>query len=431
MEGLTIGHTMPSAISDQPSAMTARARLRRGASLWLPAGRPRRRYPTFEGRRDADVAIIGGGMTGAVAALEFAAAGASVVLLEAELVGRGSTSASSALLLQEPDMSIAQLATRYGRAAARRIWRLSHDAVRDFVAMLRRRRIPCDLEARDAVYYATHAESARRLRAEFDDRARVGFHGDWLTPGALRHLTALPARGAIRTSGNAQFNPYKACVGVLEAARSAGAGIFERSAAVRIAGAHDRVRIRTARGRLEARRVVIATGYATERFRPLAGSFRTYDTYVLATPPLGRADRRELGLGDVMIWDTERPYHYARWTRDHRLLLGGGDRPAGVRRRSARFAAAARELRADFEALLPALADIGIEHAWEGLFATTPDSLPYVGPHRRYPGHLFALGYGGNGMTFGFLAARMLVDEWRGVRSADRDLFSFWRVRHR
>jgi len=412
--------------------MTARPRLRRGASIWLPAGRPRRRYPTFVGRRDADVAIVGGGITGAVAALEFAAAGASVVLLEADLVGRGSTSASSALLLQEPDMNLAQLAARYGRARARRVWRLSHDAVREFTAMLRRRRIACDLDARDAVYYATHADAARRLRAEFDDRARAGFEGEWLTPGAVRDLTALPARGAIRTRGSAQFNPYKACVGVLEAARSAGAAIFERSAAVRVVAGRDRVRIRTARGSLEAGRVVIATGYATERFRPLAGRFRMYDTYVAATRPLGGADRREVGLGDVMIWDTERPYHYARWTADHRLLVGGGDRPVegrGGRTRAERFAAAVGQLRTEFEALLPALGDIGIDRAWEGIFAMTPDSLPYVGPHRRYPGHLFALGYGGNGMTFGFLAARMLVDQWRGVRSADHDLFAFGRQR--
>jgi glycine/D-amino acid oxidase-like deaminating enzyme len=415
---------------DEDAVTTPQSRLRRGTPVWLPQGRPRRRYPTFEGRRDADIAIIGGGMTGAVAALEFAAAGASVVLLEAALVGRGSTAASSALLLQEPDTSLAQLAARYGRAAARRIWRLSHDAVRDFVAMLRRRRIACDLESRDAVYYAAHAESVTRLRREFDDRVRAGFHGEWLTPGALRDLTALPARGAIRTSGNAQFNPYKGCIGLLEAARSAGADIFERSPAVRIVGARDRVRIRTARGSLEARRVVVATGYATERFRPLAGRFRMYDTYVVATPPLGRADRREVGLGDVMIWDTERPYHYARWTPDHRLLLGGGDRPVdrrGGRPSGERFAAAARALRGEFEALLPALADVRVERAWEGLFAMTPDGLPYVGSHHRYPGHLFALGYGGNGMTFGFLAARMLVDAWRGVRSADHDLFAFGR----
>jgi glycine/D-amino acid oxidase-like deaminating enzyme len=60
---------------------------------------------------------------------------------------------------------------------------------------------------------------------------------------------------------------------------------------------------------------------------------------------------------------------------------------------------------------------VAIEYAWEGLFAMTPDGLPYIGQHRRYPRHLFALGYGGNGMTFGFLAARLLVDLFLGVES--------------
>ena len=44
-----------------------------------------------------------------------------------------------------------------------------------------------------------------------------------------------------------------------------------------------------------------------------------------------------------------------------------------------------------------------------GPFALTPGSLPYIGPHRRYPRDWFALGYGGNGMTFGRLAARLLL----------------------
>ncbi len=68
-----------------------------------------------------------------------------------------------------------------------------------------------------------------------------------------------------------------------------------------------------------------------------------------------------------------------------------------------------------------------LEYAWEGLFATTPDGLPYIGPHRRYARHLFALGYGGNGMTFGFLAARLLLEWYRGNRTKDHELFAFSR----
>jgi glycine/D-amino acid oxidase-like deaminating enzyme len=79
--------------------------------------------------------------------------------------------------------------------------------------------------------------------------------------------------------------------------------------------------------------------------------------------------------------------------------------------------------------MFPLLASVGISMAWEGLFAMTPDSLPYIGAHRRYPKHAFALGYGGNGMTFAALAARILVEQWQGIRSPDHDLFAFSRLR--
>ena len=411
---------------------TAQKSLRRGRPIWLSGrqSRPRSSYPSLRGAYEADVAIVGGGMTGALTALEFAKAGASAVVLEAEYVGRGSTAASSALLLQEPDRGMAELAERYGRAASVRIWQLSRDAVADFVALVRRHRIRCEMVKRDAVYYATTADAVARLGEEYRLRTRAGFEEEWLSPAALRRLTAITGRGAIRTTGNAEFDPYAACLGVMRAAHVAGAQVFERSPVVRIVQRRGRVRVHTASGTVDAYRVIVATGYATARFRPLAGRFRMYRTYVLATPPLRGRQRRDVGFGDVMAWDTERPYHYLRWTADRRLLLGGGDRRiGGGHDRDRQFDVATRELREDFETLLPALADVGIERAWEGLFAMTPDSLPYIGPHQRYPGHLFALGYGGNGMTFGLLAARMLLEQWQGVRSPDHRLFAFGRLR--
>ena len=92
------------------------------------------------------------------------------------------------------------------------------------------------------------------------------------------------------------------------------------------------------------------------------------------------------------------------------------------------FTAATRTLREYFEKLFPVLADVGIATAWEGLFAMTPDGLPYIGPHRRYPRHSFALGYGGNGMTFAALSARILLEQWRGIDSPDHALFAFKRL---
>jgi glycine/D-amino acid oxidase-like deaminating enzyme len=70
---------------------------------------------------------------------------------------------------------------------------------------------------------------------------------------------------------------------------------------------------------------------------------------------------------------------------------------------------------------------------WEGLFAETPDGLPYIGSHSRFPKHLFALGYGGNGMTASYLAAKLLLNAYRGrsSKAARRraELFAFQRGR--
>jgi glycine/D-amino acid oxidase-like deaminating enzyme len=129
-----------------------------------------------------------------------------------------------------------------------------------------------------------------------------------------------------------------------------------------------------------------------------------------------------------MLWDSQRPYHYLRWTADRRLLFGGRDRPriSGAARVPALHRRAA-ELMGDLTELFPALDGVQPEYVWEGLFANTPDGLPYIGPHRRYPRQLFALGYGGNGMTFGFLAAQILVRIVRGESSPDDNLFAFSR----
>jgi len=268
------------------------------------------------------------------------------------------------------------------------------------------------------------------LRREYDARRRAGFAAAWLGPGAFRDLTGLTGGGAIRTRGGAQFDPYAACTGLMAAAVRAGARVFERTKVSSIEAGRHAVTIRTPGGGVTAERVIIATGYATPWLRPLAGRFQMYRTYVLTTEPVPRAQRDDVGLADVLLWNTERPYHYARWTADHRLLLGGSDRlmrPREHRRRQ--FETATCELRRYFESRLPALASIKTSSAWEGLFALTPDSLPYVGPHRHYPRHWFALGYGGNGMTFSALAARLLLERWHGEVSPDHALFEFGRMR--
>ena len=314
--------------------MPSQRTLRSGGTLWLAcAARPQSAYGRMRGHHRADVAIVGGGITGALVAEAFAREGVSVAVLEAGRIGRGSTAASSALLLREPDRSLITLTERYGRTAAKRIWQLCHRGVDDLVSTLHRLRISCSLSTHDAIYFATTAEAAR-LRRELERRHDDGLGGRWLTPCALHRATGIVGYGGIRTTGHAQLNPYDACVGLFQAAARAGASIFEHSTVRRIRRDATGVRLDTSEGTVHAAKVVIATGYATPQFRPLAGRFTMYRTYVVATPPLDAARRRRTGLRSVMAWDTERPYHYVRWTPDRRILFGGADRRVvpGVRR---------------------------------------------------------------------------------------------------
>ena len=221
-------------------------------------------------------------------------------------------SASTALLMQEPDEDFSELTQRYGTARARRIWQLSLDATRDFVATLtasayRLRPRPSRL----ASTTRRTAAAARRLRVEHRRRAAAGARRDagWTARRCARAV-GFDAAGAIRTRGNAQADPFKACIGLMRAAARRGRAHLRALAGAPPSGRRrDDVVVRTPRGSIRADRVVIATGYATPYFKPLHARFRMLNTYVIATRPLTPAERRRIGprRGDDLGYGTAVP----------------------------------------------------------------------------------------------------------------------------
>jgi glycine/D-amino acid oxidase-like deaminating enzyme len=405
-------------------------KLRTGTSYWIDqfAGTAPR-HPVLKGTRHVDIAIVGGGITGCLAAHAFVSAGFSVLVLEADRIGRGSTAASTALVMQEPDKDLRDLTARYGTRRAREVWLESAKSVRGLVALIRRCRITAGLEQVRSVYWTPHTDVASDLRRELRRRRAVGIAGRWLSPSALTRLIGVAGAGGILTNGNAQVDPYRACLGLAERLRAAGVKIYERSPVRRVRGSSRAVSIDLDAGEVTAQWAVIATGYATPEFKPLAGRFRMSSTYVITTAQIDPPLRRSMGAS-LMWWDTETPYHYSRWTPDRRVLFGGRDIPqVSERRRATVLSQQTEHLKADLARVYPWLGHTSVDYAWDGLFATTKDGLPYIGTHRRYPRQLFALGYGGNGMTFGFLAAQVLVRTVRGVPTDSDRFFGFHRIR--
>ena len=405
-------------------------RLRHGHPLWLDQRAPKRKYPKHRGNLEVDVVIVGGGITGAICAYLFADAGVRVALVESKTVAHGSTVASTALLMQEPDRDFTGLAVRFGSRKTREIWKSLARATREISKTIRALKLNVDLRECDSVYFTLDPDRVKELRHEFDRRKAAGVPGRWLSAATVYRMTGLRVQGAIATTGNAQMNPVRACHGFLAAAARRGAKIFEQSGARGVKTSATGVDVRTRGGTISAKRVVVATGYATPEFRGLVGHFRMKDTYVVATRRL-RARARQR----VMAWDSDRPYHYVRWTDDGRLLVGGEDTNHRTSKGSRRRIAKAQErLLVYLARIYPELASETPDYAWEGLFAETPDGLPYIGEHSRYPKHLFALGYGGNGMTASYLAAKTLLDLYqqrdKGRKSRRTgNLFAFARGR--
>src|SRR3954471_10014930 len=131
---------------------------------------PRSRRPDYSRQRGeirTRVAIVGGGLTGCAGAASFAAAGVSVVLLEADRIGAGATAASAGLLRQDPDASFQATAALHGLRTARHVWQGLRRASLDFSAALRRFGVRADLAAQDVIVLSRgEADSGRRLQRE-------------------------------------------------------------------------------------------------------------------------------------------------------------------------------------------------------------------------------------------------------------------------
>jgi glycine/D-amino acid oxidase-like deaminating enzyme len=172
---------------------------------------------------------------------------------------------------------------------------------------------------------------------------------------------------------------------------------------------------------VRAQKIVFATGYETPEFFP-RDICALKSTYALAAEPVtdlhGWRDRS-------LIWESGNPYFYARCTRDGRPMMGGEDEDfADPAARDALIPAKAVALTTKFAALFPSI-DLKPTCAWAGTFAETKDGLPFIGAARQFLRGYFALGYGGNGIVFGLIAARIICDLFLGRQNRDAALFGF------
>jgi gamma-glutamylputrescine oxidase len=226
--------------------------------------------------------------------------------------------------------------------------------------------------------------------------------------------------GALREGGAGHFHPLNYCLGLARAAASAGAAIHEGSRAVEV-DTGEKPFVRTARGRVNAKFVIIACNAYLGRLVPkLYGRVMPVTSYIIATEPLGEDRARSFIRDGEAVADTNFIVDYFRITPDTRMLFGG--RASYTTLEPSDLGA---YMKPRMTKIFPQLAGARIDFAWGGFIAITYNRIPDCG--RLSPTAYYAHGYSGQGVALAGLYGKLMAEAIRGT--AERfDLLS--RVRH-
>jgi glycine/D-amino acid oxidase-like deaminating enzyme len=387
------------------------------ACFWLARRAPRGHTP-LEGDHEADVAIVGAGLTGLWTALFLKALepALEVAVVEQGLAAHGASGRNAGMLSETVDHGHGPAIEHFGEAEARLLARLGERNVAEMTAFLDERDIRCDYEPTGRLMVALTPAHVAEARRTVETARRLGldtFH--LLDREAVQAEVHSPLYlGGVRVTGGGILDPVKLVDGLRAEAERLGVRVLERSRVLSVEPAGAATRVRAEAGELVARRVVLATSAYTHHLLPrVTLRFIPLYDYILVSDPLTPAQREAIGWRRRQgITDGRTFFNYYRLTADDRILWGTSEAAyyAGNRvdpscdHSPAHYAA----LRESFRRHFPALAGLEFPYAWGGPICSTTRMTPYFG--RALGGRLcYGLGYTGHGLGTTRLAGRILA----------------------
>ncbi|HMT13223.1 MAG TPA: FAD-dependent oxidoreductase [Aestuariivirga sp.] len=394
--------------------LARRKKLRSGETLWT-AHTPGGIAATARlGHQFYDLVILGGGVSGALAAERLSRRGdRKILLIDRRLPASGSTSASTALIQWEIDEPLTVLSRKVGARVARQCYQASYAAVASLMRLVRSQQIECDMVKRSSLLIAGNALSGAALRREAAARRRAGLPCQMLATEELQAIYDFDRDGGILCSGNCELDPRRLTLSLLKLVKQRGVEMRWQEEALVLEPAQAGVFITMSDGSvLAARRVIAATGYEALPQLPKS-SYDLISTWALATKPVPPDC---LWKNRLLVWEASDPYLYFRTTPDNRIIVGGEDEDFyDPRRRDAKTAQKTRRILAKLRKLLPGV-DLEVDYQWAGTFAASPTGLPVIGEVAELPNVFSILGAGGNGITFSVIAADM-AEAWLADKS--------------
>jgi glycine/D-amino acid oxidase-like deaminating enzyme len=359
-----------------------------------------------------DVAVIGGGFTGLMVALELARDGRTVRVFDRGPMAGGASSRNAGQTLAGLKPSPQALIRNHGKARAVELYRATIDAIAFLEAFTAREEIDCHFRRHGALWCAYSASHFDGLMAARDLLASTFGHETRLVPRAdlAAELGSDYYRGGLVDPLSAGVHPGELVMGLLTRAHEAGVGLHEHTPVESVQRTPRGFRLTTTAGTVEAAQVAVATnGYTPEHLAWFRRRVVPIGSYIVVTEALGEKRARSMLPQGRMAFDTKKFLFYFRLTPDNRLLFGGRTSFARIDDHEA-----ARLLTASMREVFPQLAHCAIEYSWSGNVGFTFDQLPHLGEHE---GMHFAMGYCGHGVANSLFFGHHLAKLLRGQSS--------------
>ena len=379
---------------------------------------PIRTFPKLQNNMNADVLVVGGGVTGITTAYLLKKAGLTVVLTERERVASIDTGHTTAHLTYVTDVQLQQLVRNIGKDHAQAAWDAGAAAIDEIERIVEREGIQCDFGRVPAYLHAPVGASSEKeasyLRKEADIAVTLGFDADYLNSAPYFGLPA------VRFANQAKFHPRKYLRSLVAKVPGHGSHVFEKSAGSEFDAKQRRVKVN--RNWISFDRVVMATNNPLVGFASMTAATLFQTKLSLYTSYAFGARVPSNTLPEALFWDTRDPYDYLRIDRrggfDY-IVYGGEDHKTGQKKKPQK---AHVRLWQRLKKIIP---EARVDHRWSGQVISTPDGLPYIGENAER--QFIATGYCGNGITFGTVAAVMARDwsageknPWSGLFAVDR-----------
>ena len=354
--------------------------------FWLSGPRPAPRAPV-EGTIDADLLVVGGGLTGLWAAVRAAEEqpDRSIALIEQDTIAIGASGRNGGFMSSSLVHGIGNGMARFPEEVET-LERLGLENLEAIKATIRRHGIDCDLLSPGAIETAMTPGQLKELSGGAEELRRYGHEAEILTGEAMRAEVNSPlfTGGLWQKSGECSVDPVKLCDGLLELAESLGVRVFEETGMLSMRRAGAGVDVATDGGTVRARRVLLATAAFRSPIRAIRTRIVPVFDYVLVSEPLTTAQWDAIGWKNRQgLSDSSNQFHYYRPTADGRILFGGYDAiyHYGGRidedkyQRDESFAGLAQR----FFNLFPQLEGLRFTHRWGGAIDTCSRFFAFYG----------------------------------------------------